>query len=110
MKLFLLIDLLLRIQWSKLLDIRFGPHIKDDSYSIQENRTLANQFCGSLQGGGKFMKEKNCHPLDCNTQLQKKPIQVSWKESLTVDEKLCPGRGIEPGTNAFPGQSLYHPS
>lgn len=34
------------------------------------SQKVANQFCGSLQGGGWFMKGKNCRPPNCCTKVK----------------------------------------
>lgn len=55
--------------------------------------SMANQFCGNLQGVGRFMKGKNCHPPYLH-RLSKKPIWVTCVVSCCcwVDYNLSLGQ------------------
>lgn len=53
------------------------------------------------------MVGKNCRLHQCSTTLQMKPIRISRKETPTVEGKIRPGLGFEPGSNAFSGRRVY---
>lgn len=55
-----------------------------------------------------FVIKRSFHPHDSTIKIQRKPMYF-FKRNL-CSWITHPGLAVEPGTNAFPEWSLYHPS